>query len=138
MNCEDYLQKIYILYSMKMNKRNNCFEEFFKVEFDEGRIILDDYRNIEDYYCCIFSKKCEGIILKMLIHIFDEMDEGNFRYLFRCVNFIFSVSENALYRYGIDIGCDLENLVRNFDRIDDYNEQLRMYNYMKSHVFRNL
>jgi hypothetical protein len=78
---------------MKMNKRNNCFEEFFKVEFDESRIILDDHRNIEDYYCRIFSKKCDGMILKMLFYIFDEIDESNFKYLFRCVNFIFSVSE---------------------------------------------
>lgn len=128
--CEVTLQLIYFLFVRQKGARIPVLERY--INYIDGSLVFseDFMRNEPVMYKDLFSVKCKDYMLDLFRKLMTDLKvlkfEGSGEIL-DGLEFVQNISATALWKFNCDLVSEMEDFVREFDRLDVIEERKRLY-----------
>ncbi|MFC5694167.1 hypothetical protein ACFPU0_01175 [Pseudomonas sp. GCM10022186] len=128
--CKTIVRIVYYLFLLRGGRRSSALESYIDYTDGELEFSEDFARNEPGMYRELFSPECEGYfsdLLKRLISDMRGQERENSEDILIGLEFIQNSGATALWRFHLEMRAELEEFVRDFDRLDAPEERDRLY-----------
>lgn len=128
--CEAIVRIIYFLFLLRGGRRSSALEAY--IGYVDGELALsDDFsRNEPNMYKELFSLGCEEYFSDLFERLSADMrglERERSEDILTGLEFVQSCGATALWKFNLELRAELENFVRDFDRLDVPEERERLY-----------
>ncbi|MCY1399166.1 hypothetical protein D9M71_142160 [compost metagenome] len=128
--CEAIVRIIYFLFLLRGGRRSSVLESY--IGYVDGELALsDDFsRNEPSMYKELFSLGCEECFSGLFERLSADMrglERERSEDILIGLEFVQNCGATALWKFNLELRAELENFVRDFDRLDVPEERERLY-----------
>lgn len=128
--CEAIVRIIYFLFLFRGGRRSFALESY--IGYVDGDLALsDDFaRNERDMYTELFSPGCEEYFSGLFERLSADMkglERERSEDILIGLEFVQHSGATALWKFNLELRAELEDFVRDFDRLDVSEERDRLY-----------
>lgn len=128
--CEIFIKAVYTLFLQRGGQASEFIEACINYTDDDAIVSDDDFRNESAIYEGLFSEECCDYLFGLYGRSMKRMKGLGFKEsvdILEGLVFIQVIGATALWRFNLELGFDLEEFVRGFDRLDVFEERERLY-----------
>jgi hypothetical protein len=132
--CKETLFRIYELSLSSGGAKNQVIEQILEWAHSEV-LTIDDERNEPEMYAHLFGNECRATLETVLLGLMRGTKELTFKQArdhLQALSFLQALIAKALWKYRQEVGLNLEEFARDFDRLDVEHERMRLFEYAQS------